>query len=203
MTTQEFDSARAVEAAHELMRVSRAMERVEWADVRREAEEAGEEADSGDEKTMLSVRMFSVLLEFLSRFDPTFDPHNTPYFTLHGLADGERLLFDGPGRRNLPPTDLATYLQQGSEGSKGLGKGSTYLQQDSEGPSGSTGLGNGSRGLGKGSNGLDTGSKGLGKGNKGLGKTPSSGTDWSWASLAGAYGVETHWAHGGFAYRSY
>ena len=179
MTTQEpeFDSARAIEAAHELMRVSRALDRVELTEVIRLAEEEGGEVDSEDENNLLAVRMFDVLLEFLNRFDPNFDPYNTPYIKMYGLGDdhqhGDPLWIDGPGRsRNLPKTDLATYLQHGESRSKG-------------------------KGLGKGSKAL---SKGLGKGSKGLGKTPSSGTDWS---LVRAYGVETHRAHGGFAYRSY
>ena len=184
------------------MHVSRRLESVDWANMRREAREADGEADSEDEKNALAVRMSDVLVAFLSRFDPNFDPYHSPYGTLH--------FFLGPeGRTRRPVTDLAIYLHRGSEKrSKGLGKGNEDLGKGSKGSK--------DKDLGKGSNkGLQQqgsdGSKGSGKGGKDSGKDDNKdGKALQWvlarASTTGPpnyYGLDLHWTVGGLGYRNY
>ena len=187
------------------MPVSRRLESVDWANMRREAREADGEADSEDEKNALAVRMSDVLVAFLSRFDPNFDPCHSPY-----LRDVHSFFSSWPEvRTRRPVTDLAIYLHRGSEKrSKGLGKGNEDLGKGSKGSK--------DKDLGKGSNkGLQQqgsdGSKGSGKGGKDSGKDDNKdGKALQWVLARAAttgppnyYGLDSHWTAGGLGYRNY
>ena len=69
--------SRALEDAHELLHLSRWLEKIETDMIRAKN---GGALDEDSEFTMIGVRMFNVLIDFVERFDNNFKMWANPYY---------------------------------------------------------------------------------------------------------------------------